>query len=233
MITLKFPALHKALLKDTKELNENHIKKGIYVYSQRAFIMNEGIVLCYDLYEYFTLECGIEDPEEVKELKILLMFMEGKVYSFDFWAELTKGADMEIDGDKINISNPKYSKELVYKDFKTDVYPLISLLSKYVEFKGYETEEIAIPFRYFKIINDISPADLKNDSIMFHFKSGDGIMMFTFHKRKYICGLITPHYDPITESFKYDLLHDIAADFLEIEPFYKPQLPAPPNTLTE
>lgn len=229
MITLKFPKLEKALLKKNKDLASNDVQRGIFVYDKKAFIKNNSLILCFDLYEYFTLECGVEDDEELKQLNMILLFMEGKVFSSDFWSELTKGADMEIDGEKINISNPKYSKELIYKEFDIDVYPLIKTFSKYTEFKSIETDEIAIPFNVFKLIGETIPTELKNDSIMFHFKSTDQMMMFTFHKRKYVFGLILPDYVPVNEAFKYDYLYETAAKLLEIESYYKPQLPIPPT----
>ena len=60
MITVKFPALNKALTKDVKDLTEDDPRRGIIVLNNNAIILNDTFCIVCDLFEYFTLEAGIE-----------------------------------------------------------------------------------------------------------------------------------------------------------------------------
>ena len=69
MITIKFPALNKALTKDVKDLPDDDPRRGIIVLNNNAIILRNDFCLVCDLFEYFTIETGIEDEDEIKELE--------------------------------------------------------------------------------------------------------------------------------------------------------------------
>ena len=87
MITVKFPRLNKALTKDVKDLPEDDPRRGILVVNNTAIVISDHFVLAIDLLDYFTLECGIEDEEEISEVKRILYWMDERCFSKEFWED--------------------------------------------------------------------------------------------------------------------------------------------------
>ena len=238
MITVKFPALNKALQKDVKDLKDDDPRRGIIVLNNNAIILRDTFCLVCNLYEYFTLEAGVEDSEELEELERILYFMDGKVFSNEFWGELTKGANVEMKEGNLHVENPKYSKDLHYKHLEYDLLEPLEKLNKINIQKEELVPTIAIPFGALNIIYSCLSTDFKNDVIIFEFKSQDAPVKFTFRARKHFYGYIMPHYDAANESFKFELLEsfmDDNKDFLEElreELKKKTVPPPPPNIIT-
>ena len=204
MVTLKFPSLNKALIKNQKDLKENDPRKGIIVLDGNAIVLRNDFCFVVNLYDYFTLECGIEDDDEITELNRILFFMNGKVFNNEFWNELTKGSNTKMNQGSLYIENPKYSKDLHHKEIIVDMLePLISL-RKAISRDEAPVPSIGLPFLTLKTIYDCMSNDFKTDILLMEFSAQDQPVKFTFRARKHCFGFINPHYDSTQEGFRFE-----------------------------
>ncbi len=206
MITIQFPALHKALTKDVKDLPENDPRRGIIILNNNAIILRNDFCLVCDLFEYFIIETGIEDDVEIKELEKILYYMDGKIFSSEFWTELIKGANMKMNEGNLYVENPKYSKDLHHKIIPIDLLEPLKKLQKTQEQPEELLSSIGIPFGALNTIYSCLSTDFKSDIIIFEFNRQDTPVKFTFRKRKHFYGYINPHYDAVQEGFRFDIL---------------------------
>lgn len=212
MITVKFPALNKALTKDVKDLPDNDPRRGIIVLNNNAIVIRDNFCIVCNLYDYLTIEQGIEDDFELEGLQSILHYMDEKVFSNEFWNELTKGANMEIIEGNLFIENPKYSKDLHHKEIPIDmIEPLVKLDTINLRAE-MPISSIAIPFGALKTIYDCLPADFKHDYIILEFFSQDKAVKFTFKNRKHFYGYLVPHYDAVQEGFRFECLESFISD---------------------
>ena len=206
MITIKFPALDKALLKDLKDLPDNDPRRGIIVLNNNAIVLRDNFCLVCDLYEYFTIEKGIDDPNELEELDRILFFMDSKIFGVEFWKELTKGANMKMNNGTLYVDTPKYSKNLHYKEVDVNFLEPLSKIREVSYQESSMVDSISVPFGALNLIYSCLSADFKMDKIIFEFNSQDKPVKFTFKDRKHFYGFIYPDYDAIQEGFRFDIL---------------------------
>lgn len=236
MITVKFPRLNKALTKDVKDLPDDDPRRGILVVNNTAMVITNHFVLAIDLLDYFTLECGIEDEDEIAEVKRILYWMEERCFSKEFWEELTKGANIGIINGNLHIDNPKYSKDLFAQDVEISFYEPLYKLSKLKNQAVNVLDTVALPFGAMKYIYDVMPTDFATDFIICEFTGQDMPVKFTFRKRKHVYGLLIPHYDAAQEGFKFDTLDQFVSDSSELLKYLTDELktvPPPPPLLNK
>lgn len=210
-LTLKFPKLEKALTK-SKDLSDNDPRKGIIVLNNNAIVINNDFCLVIDLMDYFTIDCNIEDEGEIKELKKIMFYMDHKVFTKEYWEELTKGAIMRMNGDAIYIETPKYAKDLHYKDMDINILFPLAMLKEVSKYNSGIVSSIALPFGALKQIYDILPSDFKADHIIYEFSDQTRPTKFTFRNRKHVYGYIIPHHDAAQEGFKFETLNAFVDD---------------------
>lgn len=231
MITLKFPKIETALQKANALKDEplDSPLRGIIVLNQKAMVFNMGWMIVIDLYDYFTLECGIEDDEELTSLEGILMYMNGKVFSSDYWSELTKGANMQMKQGALEVENPRFSKDLHYKALDINIIEPLAKLTTANSLEESIVGSIAINFGVLNSIYKILPTDFKLDDIIFQFASQDQYVKFTFRKRKHIYGYIKPNYGAAQESFRFDNMENFVYEFQPyLEKLRLDNTPAPP-----
>lgn len=216
MITVKFPALNKALSKDLKDLNEDDPRRGVIVINNNAIVMRNNFCFVCNLYDYFTIECGIDDDHEIEELQKIMYYMEEKMFSNEYWSELTKGANMEIQEGHLFIENPKYSKDLYHKEISVNLIGLMIQLEKVCQQKEDLVSSIAIPFGALNTIYSCLSSEFKNDKIIFEFTSQDRPVKFTFKDRKHFYGFVMPDYDAAQEGFKFDIFESFIREAEEL-----------------
>lgn len=207
MITVQFPALQKALTKDVKDLPEDDPRRGIIILNNTAIVLRNSFCLVCNLYDYFTIEAGIEDDLELAELEKILFFLDGKIINSEFWAELTKGANMKMNNGNLFVENPKYSKDLHYKEFDADFLEPLIALEKLAESPTGNIDCIALPFGMLNIIYTCLASEFKKDMIIFEFIRQDAPVRFTFKNRKHFYGYIHPNYDAAQGGFMFDELN--------------------------
>jgi hypothetical protein len=228
MITLKFPALQKALLK-TKEMEATDPRKGIFVFNNNAMVFRDEFCFVINLYEYFTIEYDIVEEDELMDLKRILFYMNGKTFASDFWNELTKGAEMEIKQGILSVKTPKYSKDLHYLGNGVNIYEPLANLKAVNKQEPGAVGEIAIPFASLKTIYDCMSVDFKSDAIIFQLSSQEDAVKFTFKKRKHCFGYINVDYNAAQEGFKFESFESMVADEDFENTLTESIAPEPPN----
>ena len=213
MITLKFPALHNALLKKTQDLNDDDPRKGIIVIGEHAIVVNDNFLLVCNLKDYFQIEEGIEDELEVKELDKILFNMDGKMFSAEFWKELTSGSNMQIEQGSIFIQNLKYSKNLHHKEVSVNLIEPLSQLRGIRKQSVNMLSCVALPFGALNNVFSVLKTEFKLDNIIFEFTGQDMPVKFTFRNRKHFYGCIMPHYDAAQEGFKFEDLDIFVSEY--------------------
>lgn len=216
MITVKFPALNKALSKDLKDLPENDPRRGVIILNNNAIVLRNDFCLVCNLYDYFTIECGIEDDFELEELQRIMFYMEEKIFSNEYWSELTKGANMKIENGVLFIENPKYSKDLYYKEVPVNLLEPLAALEKISIQPENLISAISIPFGPLNTIYSCLASEFKNDKIIFEFSSQEKAVKFTFKNRKHFYGYILPDYDAVQEGFRFDTLESFIGEVSDL-----------------
>lgn len=229
MITLKFPKLEKALQSNVKDELKDSPLRGIIILNDKAIVYRYGFLLAVDLYDYFVIDCGISDDEELKVLKGILMYMNGKVFSGEFWSELTKGANMKMNNGALYVENPRYSKDLHYKHLDINIIEPLQKMTRAISLSEALVGSISIPFATLKTIYDVLPSDFKTDNIIFEFHSQDALVKYTFKNRKHFFGYIHPDYNSAQEAYKFDSFESFVEDFQEhLEELVQAFIPPPP-----
>ena len=220
MINLQFPKLNSALIKNQKDMSSNDPRRGVIVVENHAIVLNAQFCLVVDLYDYFTIDFGITDPDDMKELKKVLAYMNGKTFQDEYWKELIKGVNVEVHENKgengevlestLYIETPKYSKDLHYKDLEIALYePLVRLIDV-SELKEEFTSAIALPIDAISTIYTSLKNEVKGDFIIFEFNTPDKPVKFTFRDKKYMFGFLMPNYNSLEESFRFEYLNNFA-----------------------
>lgn len=216
MITVKFPALNKALTKDLKDLPENDPRRGIIVLNNNAIVLRNNFCFVCNLYDYFTIESGIEDDHELEELQKIMFYMDGKIFGNEYWNELTKGANMKIENDLLFIENPKYSKDLYYKEVPINLLEPLICLQDISNQNENLLSVVSVPFGVLNTIYSCLSSEFKNDHIIFEFSGQDRAVKFTFRNRKHFYGYIMPHYDSAQEGFRFETLEHFVQEVSEL-----------------
>lgn len=235
MITLAFPKLEKALSKKTKNLPEDTPQKGVIIVQGHAIVFTDQFCLVCDLKDYFMIDCNISDPAELEVLDAILRYMNFKVFSKEFWQELTQGAGMTIDRGSLHISNLKWSKDLHHEELDANLYhPLFSLL-KTAEATKAAVGSIALPYGVLQTIYSTLASEFKNDDLILEFSSQDLPVRFTFNNRKHFFGYIIPNYDATQAGFLYEALNYFTKDteFVSLLEDEKKKMPPPPPSKNE
>jgi len=239
MITVKFPALNKALTKDVKDLPDNDPRRGIIVLNNNAIVLQNTFCFVCNLREYFMMDAGIEDDYELEELDRILFFMDEKVFSNEFWSELTNGSNMKMKEGNLFIENLKYSKDLHHKEIPMNLIEPLKGLTKISKQPENVLSAVGIPFGALNKIYSVLPTDFKSDVIILEFGGQDLPVKFTFRKRKFFYGYIHPHYDAAQEGFRFESLDsfvDNIKDYLknlEDNIVVVPPPPGPPDKVQE
>jgi hypothetical protein len=210
MINLQFPKLNNALIKNQKEMDENDPRRGVIIVDNHAIVLNAKFCLVVNLYDYFSLDCGISAQEELAELKKILFYMNGKTFNSEYWNELVKGANMEIQKNMLLIETPKYAKDLYYKDMDINLYEPLQRLIEVSEYEQNMVPAISLPFAALDLIYNTLKAEFKDDHIILEFTSTDRPVKFTFKDRKFVFGFIMPHYASLEEGFRFEHLENFA-----------------------
>jgi hypothetical protein len=218
MISLKFPKLDKALQKVVKDEPIDSPVRGILILDQKAIVFRHRFCLVVDLYDYFTLDCGIEDSEELEMLEGILLYMDRKIFNIEYWLELTKGANMQMSKGTLIVDTPRFSKDLHYKELDIDFTEPLQKLTIAKSYDESPVGAIAIDFLTLK-------------TIIFQFNRQDSLVKFTFRKRKHFFGYMIPHYDSVQEGFRFDGMDNFVDGFQEFLKNLKSlKVPPPPPT---
>ena len=206
MLTIEFPKLNTALVKpkELQELNVDNPRRGVLVIERTAIIIQDDFVLCFDLYEHFTVAKGITDDQEKKDLEKILFFMNGKIFSNEFWKELVGGATMSLHNGNLKLESPKYSKDLHYKVVDVDFLEPIEELIRAKNKDTAPTPATSISFPILKILWDALPKGVREDNIIFEFTGIDSLARFTFGRNRYVYGFVRTDFATAAEGFKFE-----------------------------
>ena len=227
-ITVKFPKINKALAKDLKDEPINSPLRGVIVLNQKAIAFNRSFCVVIDLYDYFVIDCGIESDDELLTLEGVLMYMEQKVFSSEFWEELTKAGSLKMKNGSLYVENTRYSKDLHYKEIEIDLIPVIEQLTKISSMEENMVNCISLNFGVLNTIYSVLSTDFKSDDIIFSFNRQDNAVKFTFRKKKHVYGFIMPNYEASQESFKFDNLEHLVSETTDLLEELKAAVPPPP-----
>jgi hypothetical protein len=228
MITLKFPKLDNALSKQLKDEPANSPLRGVIVLYGKAIVFRDTFCLVVDLEDYFVLDCAIEDDGELETLEGILLYMHGKVFSQEFWSELTKGASMKMSNGALFVENPRYSKDLHYKEIDIDMIEPLANLAKASSYEEKLVGSIALNFHDLKQVYYTLSSSFKTDQIILQFKSQDAFVKFTFRMRKHFYGYFYPNYNAVQEAFRFDALEMFVQESAEMLDDLRNQTPPPP-----
>jgi hypothetical protein len=231
MVTLQFPKLHNALGKKLDKLKPNDPRRGITVLNSNAIVFRDDLCLVVNLEDYFMIDCNITDPQDIEEIESIMTFMHGKTFDKEFWKEISVGAEMSVRDGGMYLKNPKYSKDLHYKEEDFNLLTPMKMLQMLAKQGKGIISEISLPYISLKSIYDCMATDFKTDNIIFEFHSQDKPVRFTFRDRKHVYGYIIPDYDSAQESFKFDNLEAFMGDeFIKdmIDEMEAEQAPPPP-----
>jgi hypothetical protein len=232
MITLQFPKLENALAKITKDMKEDDPRRGIIIINGNAIVFQDNFCLAVNLYDYFTLDCDIDDEEELQELKKILFYMDGKTFNKEFWKELTKGANMKMNKGLLFVETPKYAKDLHYKEVPINFLEPLRGLTYAKNLADSLVSKIALPFEALHLIYNCLSADFKGDKMILEFSTEDKPVRFTFKNRKHFYGYLIPDYSASQEGFRFECLNDFVEDeFVSetLQDLEKQQAPPPPE----
>ena len=212
MVTLKFPALHNALQKSMHDVDPLDVKSGVYIYSNRAYILQDDFLLICNLYDYFTIEGGVETDEQLKGLNSVLSYLNGKVINKALWIELTKESVMKVDNGRLSLHSEGYVKD--YKIFPSTVKAtgMFNRVKTVIDKVPTAIQSLSLPMASFNFIYSTLKKTFNSEHIIFEFCGQANAVKFTFRKRKHIYGYIIPHYDSANEEFKFEDFNTICEE---------------------
>tara|TARA_A100000172_G_C3044260_1_gene111842 strand:+ start:22400 stop:23041 length:642 start_codon:yes stop_codon:yes gene_type:complete len=213
MLSLKFPPLEKLLDKNTGELEEFDPKRGICIFNGNAVVVNEQSVLFFDLESYFVNTNNYVDDQSLNNLKSILDFMEGKMFSAIFWKELTSLNIVSVSSEGLML-NGSIEKNVFYKE-KTFDETEIKLLAKGLSDK--EDYKKAINAMYMEPLYNIFTAlkpMIKMDSIILRTIGENTQIQFTFNDNHWITGFIVNDGATASKNFLFDPLNEYLKDIL-------------------
>lgn len=197
---LKFPKLQN-LVNSDKSLEFNHRSKLIHVIKGHAIVANK-VIFAVDLREYIKIECQLETEEDFEELDELMIWLEGKSFIKDYWAELTSECFIKLSAeeDSLKIKYPEYDKALLYENIAPNEISFLDVVkNNMLAEKTISNDRVAIDFKYLSDIVSVFKKEFSNQKIIIEFTGKDGLMRFSGVRKSYIFGAINLSYDEANE----------------------------------
>lgn len=211
MLSLKFPSLEKLLGKNTGELEDDDPKRGVCVKNGHAIIVMEQAMVFFDLEDYFIKENNFINQKELDDLRSVLDFMDGKMFSAFFWKELTSLNAVGVTEEGLNLDGV-IKKDIFYKEQLFD-YTEIRMLSKSLiksePFSKHTGNIYMEPL--LKIFTDLKSL-IKDDIIFFRTVGMNTQVQFTFDENPWIYGVISVAPSINEKQFMFDSLIDFAKE---------------------
>lgn len=213
MLSLKFPPLEKLLGKNTGELEEFDPKRGICILNRNAIVVNEQSVLFFDLEDYFVNTNNYVDNTSLENLKSILDFMEGKMFSAIFWKELTSLNIVSVSSEGLML-NGSIEKNVYYKEQTFDETEIKLLARGLSDKEDYKKAINAIYMEpLFNILTALKPM-IKTDSIILRTIGENTQVQFTFEANPWIMGFIVNDGSSSSKNFIFDSLNEYLKEIL-------------------
>lgn len=188
MITLKFPPLHNLVSKDTKELADDDPKKGIVVIKDHAIVTTHKSMVFFNLKNWFIKDLGIDSDDMLEELGAVLDYMDGKMFFFPFWAELTKGAVVSVEGNHLELDGA-VRKDLFYRDHQFDDKIIIEALENNLRSGPVAVSRHALYVEPILAVMNKLKGFVGNDTIAIESVGVNTNIRFTFEGNPWIFGI--------------------------------------------
>lgn len=211
MLSLQFPPMEKLLGKNTGELENDDPKKGVCVINNHAFaIMDQGVVF-FDLEDYFVKKFNFISEVELKELRNILDFMNGKMFNPFFWKELTALSAVGIADGSITLDGI-IKKDVYYTEQLFDHTELKMLCSslKDVNEMAKATNNIFMEPLY-SIMTALKPF-IKEDNIILRTVGVNTPIHFTFDENPWIYGVVMTSPGLSERQFLFEPFYDFAKE---------------------
>lgn len=198
----KFPNLIP-ILDNNSDLPENHPSKLIHIMGQHAVVTTSSYVVCVNMREYIKREAGIDSPEEIEELNILIDSLEGKSLSKNFWKEFTSSNEITSNPFGIEVTKSFSTKNVIFDTIEgIDLDSIKKIVTKTIKkTKDLSLSKISLAGdSLIKILTSLK--ELKSDEIIFDFK--DDVLRFSGRSKDYIFGVIMLDTEAAQEWVAFD-----------------------------
>lgn len=197
MLSLKFPPLQNLLAKDTSELEPDDAKNGVCVKNNHAIIMMEQGILFFDLMDYFVVNHNFADDQSIQQLKNILDFMDGKMFSALFWKELTGTSIVTVNEEGLALDG-MIRKDIYYKEKFFDDTEIMMFCKTVITDTDYKKSFTSVYMEpLISVITNLKTM-IKKDVVVLRTVGENTPIHFTFDSNPWIFGIFST--DPAINS---------------------------------
>ena len=201
----QLPKLDALVLKDLKA-NEEDVRKYIHVIKGHAVVQN-NLICIVNLREYVKSECDITEESDLEKLDSILKWFEGKSFTVEFWAELTKKHFVSLTEAGLLIENLTYTKILMHEEVPVSLLNLVDVLLSNLNRQPILVQRISIPNDLKVKLNSVFKNETKGLHMIYEFTGEDTSVKFQVHRKDYIFGLIPVDYDSANEIYNFQSMN--------------------------
>jgi hypothetical protein len=186
---------------------DGDVRSFVHVIGNKAIVQNE-VIFIVDLREYVKKECDLSDGEEFDKLDEILAWMNGKIFSKQYWDELKKECLIELVGDQLKVEYNSYKKTLEYEHPDVDNTLLLRSIYDNIGRPCVTIDRIAFKGDVLKKLNSAFGAEMKNDDYVFDFTGKETPIKFTGVLKDYFFGLIPIQYKSTENIFVFSNINE-------------------------
>lgn len=202
-VLIMFPAFHNGIIKTKDKTSEPY--NYVSVINGHAVIVTPYSNIFIDLEDYFINYITIVENEK-QGFRELLLWMEGKHFTSEFWSYLTAWNTIEvIDETSISISGDKFVKELHYThDEDIDIRNILNLVVNNFKSGKYQLASIGVSNFTMKILDKTIGKIIQKNPYIFEFISLNSTIRFSIDSMPCIFGIILSNNALTAKQFIFD-----------------------------
>lgn len=202
-LNIELPQLSKAI-KVSKDTAFDDPKGYVCVVKEHAIVMNSSAVVVFNLRDYFENNDLITVDEE-EEFDQLMVWLEGKNFTKDFWDDMSGGALITVmDDERIKIEANNYTKELIYVHKQVLVKGVLKQLNFNIKTPSEAYNTVAFPLSVQKFISDACGKIIGENPLILEFADVDKPARFIVDNKPFIFGLFRLNPVSSAKAFNFE-----------------------------
>lgn len=184
----KLPSIHHLTNQNKKISNDN---PSLYVHVMNGYAyVNHDLIAVVNLRQYVKSECDVENEQDLDELDDILQWFEGKSFTKEFWAQLTKEKMVTLSDDSLRIEDSSFTNFLHYTSVELDLRSSLKVVSDNININDFSLYRVSFSGKHLELLQKAFKNELSKDFLNFEFSETGKPVKFSLSVRNFIFGSI-------------------------------------------
>ena len=143
-----------------------------------------------NLREYIKSECEVDDEESLEQLDTILLWLEGKSFTKEFWSQLTKEQIVYMEGDALVVEDSFFTSYFHYQSVELDLRLILKSTADNVNLTDFSLYRVSFSGNHLELLQKAFKNELKKDYLNLEFSETSKPVKFSLSIRNFIFGSI-------------------------------------------